>query len=43
MNNAIRVLCACIPSFATFTAGLVGTWKLIRYEDRTGREPVRFL
>lgn len=52
MNTAMRVLCACTLSFATFMAcaqeksvpaGLVGTWKVVRYEDRTGREPVKFL
>jgi hypothetical protein len=43
-----RLLCACALSLATFVAsaqdthapaGLVGTWKLIVYEDRTGQDP----
>jgi hypothetical protein len=47
---ATRLLCACALSFATLVASaqdrsaaaLVGTWKVITYEDRTAGQPVRY-
>lgn len=47
---ATRLLCACALSFAAFVAGaqdkappasIVGTWKVVTYEDRTEGQPAK--
>ena len=45
---ATRLLCACALSFAAFVASaqdknpIVGTWKVVTYEDRTQGQPVKY-
>jgi hypothetical protein len=46
MNFIMRLVWACALSLVAFAAGaqnkspaIVGTWKVITYEDRTEREP----
>jgi hypothetical protein len=51
VSAAARLLCACALSFAAFVAGaqgkspaatIVGTWKVVTYEDRTEREAPKY-
>jgi len=44
-----RLLCACVLSFATFVraedknaAAILGTWKVVTYEDRTAGQPPKY-
>jgi hypothetical protein len=51
MSFTTRMVCACMLSFATFVAcaqdkhavaAIVGTWKVVTYEDRAEGKPVRY-
>ena len=45
MSSAARLLCSCALTLAACVASadsVVGTWKVVRYEDRTEGEPPKF-